>query len=178
MLRVGLVLMVMLGFNGILSAQTRISRTDGIALEHLQLDYKDGCLDSSTIDKYPIHTIKDRYYLSFLAKINLDFDKPSLERRNCIIGNPVRDIVSIKIPLTDRREDFNIQGIEVLAMADKISHRLDKTLKDTRADSVHQGIDLPQGFTGKNVYIGVTDWGFDYTHPVFYDTALNQTRIV
>lgn len=178
MLRVGLVLMVLLGMNIFLFAQTRISRADGFALEHLQQDYKDGCLDLSTLEKYPIHTIKDRYYLSFLAKINRNFDKPSLERRNCIIGNPVRDIVSIKIPLTERPEDFNIQGIEVLAMADKISHQLDKTLKDTRTDSVHLGIDLPEGYSGKNVFIGVTDWGFDYTHPVFYDTAMQQTRIV
>jgi hypothetical protein len=43
---------------------------------------------------------------------------------------------------------------------------------------VQQGIGLPQGFKGKNVYIGVTDWGFDYTHPAFYDSTLSQTRII
>ncbi len=45
-------------------------------------------------------------------------------------------------------------------------------------DSVWQGINLPQGYTGKDVIIGITDWGFDYTHPVFFDTTLTRSRII
>ena len=45
-------------------------------------------------------------------------------------------------------------------------------------DSVWQGINLPQGYTGKDVIIGITDWGFDYTHPVFFDTTLSHSRII
>jgi minor extracellular serine protease Vpr len=63
-------------------------------------------------------------------------------------------------------------------LAQKNQPTLEKALKDTRADSVQLGIGLPEGYTGKDVYIGVTDWGFDYTSPMFYDTALQQTRIV
>ena len=44
---------------------------------------------------------------------------------------------------------------------------LNKAVPDGRVDSVYQGIELPQSFTGEDVIIGVTDWGFDYTHPVF-----------
>ena len=55
---------------------------------------------------------------------------------------------------------------------------LDKAVHDVRADSVQLGLGLPECYTGKDVYIGVTDWGFDYTSPMFYDTALLQTRII
>jgi hypothetical protein len=55
---------------------------------------------------------------------------------------------------------------------------LDKAVHDVRADSVQLGLGLPECYTGKDVYIGVTDWGFDYTSPMFYDTALQQTRII
>ncbi len=55
---------------------------------------------------------------------------------------------------------------------------LDKAVHDVRADSVQLGLGLPECYTGKDVYIGVTDWGFDYTSPMFYDTAMQQTRIV
>ena len=56
---------------------------------------------------------------------------------------------------------------------------LDKAVKDVRADSVHLGLgNLPEGYYGNDVIVGVTDWGFDYTSPVFYDTALQQTRII
>ena len=60
-----------------------------------------------------------------------------------------------------------------------MKNALEKAVKDVRADSVHLGLGgLPQGYYGDNVIVGVTDWGFDYTSPVFYDTALQQTRII
>jgi minor extracellular serine protease Vpr len=55
---------------------------------------------------------------------------------------------------------------------------LDKTVFDTRVDSVHKGINLPEIYNGTDVIIGITDWGFDYAHPMFYDTLLTQTRII
>lgn len=55
---------------------------------------------------------------------------------------------------------------------------LNKAVPDGRVDSVYQGIDLPQAFKGEDVIIGVTDWGFDYTHPVFYDEQLQNYRVL
>lgn len=55
---------------------------------------------------------------------------------------------------------------------------LRKAVPDSRVDSVYLGINLPQAFTGEDVLIGVTDWGFDYTHPVFYDVNMQQYRIL
>ncbi|MDR1181402.1 MAG: S8 family peptidase [Bacteroidales bacterium] len=37
---------------------------------------------------------------------------------------------------------------------------------------------MVKGFTGKDIIIGFTDWGFDYTNPVFYDTTLTDYRIL
>ncbi|MDR1345386.1 MAG: S8 family peptidase [Bacteroidales bacterium] len=55
---------------------------------------------------------------------------------------------------------------------------LNRAVSDGRVDSVWKGIGLPEGFSGKDVIIGITDWGFDYSHPVFYDTAMNRYRIL
>jgi len=63
-------------------------------------------------------------------------------------------------------------------LSEKNQPLLDKAVHDMRADSVQLGLGLPECYTGKDVYIGVTDWGFDYTSPMFYDTALQQTRII
>ena len=49
---------------------------------------------------------------------------------------------------------------------------------DGNVDSVYLGLDLPQAFTGDSVIIGVTDWGFDYTHPTFYDSSMTRYRVL
>lgn len=49
---------------------------------------------------------------------------------------------------------------------------------DGHVDSVYMGIDLPEAYTGEGVIIGVTDWGFDFTHPVFYDSTMTRYRIL
>ena len=50
--------------------------------------------------------------------------------------------------------------------------------EDARLDSVRWAINLPQEYTGEGVIIGITDWGFDYTHPVFYDTNMVHYRVL
>ncbi len=55
---------------------------------------------------------------------------------------------------------------------------LDKAVPDGRVDSVWNGVDLPQAYTGEGVIIGLTDWGFDYTHPVFYDPEMIHYRVL
>ncbi|MEC7114074.1 MAG: hypothetical protein VXW79_03820, partial [Bacteroidota bacterium] len=62
-------------------------------------------------------------------------------------------------------------------LASKAVPDLERARVGTRVDSVHAGINLPQAFHGEGVLIGVLDWGFDYTHPNFYDTTLTSTRI-
>lgn len=55
---------------------------------------------------------------------------------------------------------------------------LHRAAVDGHVDSVRMAIDLPQEFTGQGVIIGITDWGFDYTHPVFYDTLMQHYRVL
>jgi len=171
------VVLLFIGLNPILG-QNNISVADKNELKLISKHFKDGTLDSATLSTFPINLINNQYYISFLAKINSDFDKLSLTQSKYIIGNPIRNIVSIKMPIEASESLTSLNGVDYLVLARKVNHQLDKAVHDVRADSVHQGIALPQGFKGKNVFIGVTDWGFDYTHPAFYDSTLNQTRII
>lgn len=45
--------------------------------------------------------------------------------------------------------------------------KMDMVRRATGIDRVHQGIDLPQAYTGKGVVCGVVDAGFDPNHPNF-----------
>jgi subtilisin family serine protease len=100
-----------------------------------------------------------------------------LVSRKFIIGSGIKQIRTIKVPLNELGNLATISGIEYFEIAGKISPTMDKVLKDIHADSVQKGINLPEAYTGKDVLIGITDWGFDYTHPNFYDTLLTETRI-
>jgi subtilisin family serine protease len=65
----------------------------------------------------------------------------------------------------------------LVELASRAVPDLNKARYGTRVDSVHAGLNLPQAYHGEGVLIGVLDWGFDCTHPMFYDTTLTQSRI-
>jgi minor extracellular serine protease Vpr len=127
--------------------------------------------------EFPINELNGQQVLSVVAKVNNQFDESSVQAKGIVIGSRINDIVSLKIPLDKMSNFSDVIGITYFEIAKKVRPNLNKVIPDIRADSVHQGINLPEKYTGKDVLIGVCDWGFDYTHPMYYDTALSQTRI-
>lgn len=148
-------------------------------LSHLQSIAKKGnSITEEDYAGYPVNKINGRLYISFFGKLTTAPNWDALLSKGAIKGSTTRNIATVKIPL---QEISNIQFEEVFAYLEipgLAAPHLDKALFGTRTDSVHQGINLPQKYTGKNVIIGITDTGFDYTHPMFYDTLMQQTRIL
>lgn len=130
------------------------------------------------LDFYPIYPYKGQLYIASLCKVNSAFNKAAAIKDGFEVGAVIGHIASIRIPLNVFTENFYYPGIEYLEMAEKLEPELDGAVKDIRADLVHKGENLPQPYTGKNVIIGIVDWGFDYTHPMFYDTTLDHSRII
>ena len=91
----------------------------------------------------------------------------------------VRVCVSIASFRVDAYHLGAVQDVpmEVVELASRAVPDLNKARYGTRVDSVHAGLNLPQPFHGEGVLIGVLDWGFDYTHPMFYDTSMTASRI-
>lgn len=116
-------------------------------------------------------------YLHALALVNQNFDIKKLNQLGIIVGSVIMPIATLRIPISQISKKMNIEGITYLAPSHRMAPMLNKALKDTRVDSVHQGLTLPHPYSGKDVLIGITDWGFDYTNPMFYDTTLTHTRI-
>ena len=167
-------------FSGNLLCQVKIASKDRNEIFALRKDIEsnNGIPSELYLNKLPIHKIKGSYYLSFLGKVKCDYNRENITQTNWITGNAIGDIASVKIPISDLCSIDANSDFEYLEIASKIRNQLDKAVIDMHADSVQQGIGLPEGYTGKDIYIGITDWGFDYTSPMFYDTALQQTRII
>ncbi len=154
-------------------AQTRA------AIHTIQKDVNPGRNEPSKkiLDYYPLYKKGTQYYVAALAKTNGHFTKSQAIEDGFDVGAVIGSIVSMRIPLYLFHEGFTYPGIEYVEIAEKIAPELDKALIESHVNLVHQGVGLPQSFTGKNVFIGVVDWGFDYTHPMFYDTSLAYSRI-
>lgn len=129
-------------------------------------------------NRYSITKMNIHNFLSAIAKVNSNFSEDKLTEKGIILRSRVGNIITLFIPVNQISECSSIRGIEYLDIARKFDINLNKAVKDTRVDSVQQGLDLPAAFSGKDVIIGITDWGFDYTNPMFYDTLMQHTRIL
>jgi len=131
--------------------------------------------EQAIIDELPIMKIDGELYVSFLGKLhNPQFVSAPA---GVIIGNGTGKIRSVRIKLLELDLIDQLSAVAFLELAGKINPHLDRTGYDTRVDSVHLGLNLPQAFSGANVLLGINDWGYDYTHPMFYDTTLTENRI-
>ncbi len=127
---------------------------------------------------YPIYELKNGLYLSLMGKVLEQPNWNALTDAGVMRGSEIAGIATVKVPLNVFHElDFSavFSYIEIPA---RVMPDLNKVLVDVHADSVQNGWNLPEAYTGQDVLIGVTDWGFDYTQPMFYDTLLQETRIV
>lgn len=115
---------------------------------------------------------------SFLIKINEEFNVSLFQKEGGEIRSQAGKIISVWIPDSSIEKFRSFKGIETLTPAAKIKPLLNKAVKNGNVDKVWAGLGMEQGYSGKNVLIGITDWGFDYTHPSFYDTNLVSTRIL
>lgn len=160
--------------------QSKLSSKDRNEIRLLlkTLSRNNGQPTEAILSKLPIQKINNTYYLSLLGKTNENFDQACLREKKWLAGKAIGQVAPIKVPLSDLAFIEAADEFHYLEIASKIRNQLDKAVIDMYADSVQQGIGLPEGYTGKDVYIGITDWGFDYTSPMFYDTALQQTRIL
>ncbi len=150
------------------------------AIEVIQkeLNQQRNTLTQKTIDFYPIYKVDGEQHIAVLCKVNSSFNKEEAIRNGFDVGTIIGSIATMRIPIHMLTENFSFPGIEYIEVAEKVGPELDEALKDTRANLVHKGENLPQAYTGKGVIIGVVDWGFDYTHPMFFDTTLDHTRIL
>lgn len=149
-----------------------------VSLIQNEIKETNGRLSERTYDRFAFHKIDNEIFLSFLAKTNSLYNDQLLQELGIIVSRPVNKITSLKVPIEQLDQLEHLPGLEILQLAGKIKPDLDKAVKDTHADSVQYGINLPQSYTGRDVLIGITDWGFDYSSPMFYDTLLQETRIL
>jgi minor extracellular serine protease Vpr len=174
------ILLLVASFYLPLSAQYKTSAYTMGVKQVIQKELKknNGVLSENIQKRFPITTINGQYFISLLAKINTSFKKTEIQRLGGFNATIIGNIATIELPLNLFLNAIPISGIDYLEVPEKSDPCLDLAISDTRADSVHMGINLPQSYTGKDVIIGIVDWGFEYSNPVFFDTTLSTLRVL
>lgn len=156
-------------------ATTRVGLNE---LKALAERYPDAArLVENSQGEHPTALIHGRCMVGFLAQVNNDLDASAITSEHITIGARKGNVLSLRVDARHLHLVETIPGIRYIELAGKVKPTLDRVRYATRADSVHHGIGLPQSYTGRDVLIGVTDWGFDYQHPTFYDTSMTSYRI-
>lgn len=117
--------------------------------------------------------------VSMLAKVAKSFDAERFRSEGIIVGAKAGDIVTLRVPL--EKMDFvdNSSDIVFYSLSEGIiAPTMNNTRFDTRTDSVQAGLGLPQAYRGDGVIVGITDWGFDYTHPNFNNKDEDNFRVL
>lgn len=126
---------------------------------------------------YIVKNIAGKKYVSAMIKINAHFNIATFEKTGSKIGTKAGSIYTVQIPAEKVSSIMGMPGIDYLQLDEPVTATLDSALHDTRVDSVHMGINLPQIFSGKDVVIGIIDAGFDYSHPTLLDTSGTKLRL-
>lgn len=118
------------------------------------------------------------YYASALIKVkNASLAERNLNTLNAKIGTKAGDIWTVQVPVTNLHRFAQTKGIQYIEVDQPVFPQLDAARKKTKVDSVHNGYNLPMRYSGKDVVMGVIDFGFDYDNPAFYDTSRSMYRI-
>ncbi len=120
---------------------------------------------------YPTHVVRGVETIGILTKVNHLFNPADIQALGGNARSRMGDIVSMRIPLSALSQIEHVKGIVSFSVAHWAAPMMDKARFDMHADSVLDGMGLPQAFDGTDVLIGITDWGFDYKHP-----NLNRSR--
>ncbi|MBQ7062689.1 MAG: S8 family peptidase [Bacteroidales bacterium] len=122
-------------------------------------------MSKALLDRYPLRETKEGPAVGVLAKVDATFKSERIEAEGVKVTSRVGNIVSMRVPVARLQVLETAPGVVTYTVAHRVAPEMDKTRVDTRTDSVQAGLGLPMPFNGKGVLIGITDWGFDYTHP-------------
>ncbi len=130
-------------------------------------------------ERYCTETINGKQYILLLMRVDKDCNLDFLDKYDHILCQRVGRIVTLKLNTKDLQKFIKEKDIIEIETSRPIKgETLRYATKDFGAKEVWEGKDLAGAYTGKDVIIGVADWGIDYTHPTFYDTTGTHYRIL
>ncbi len=160
------------------TAQNSQPKLSPLTKKYLQ-DYKTYAANHKLPDGFVYKTnANGDMYVSVLIKVaNAATAQSGLTGIGARVGTKAGNIWTVQVPTDKLSQMVVLNGIEYIQVDQPVFPLMEAARQKTRVDSVHGGYNLPMPYTGKDVVMGVIDFGFDYNHPAFYDTLHSGYRI-
>jgi subtilisin family serine protease len=106
--------------------------------------------------------------IAVFVKGNIDDIKKKTEEVGGVFKYTAGDIAAIRLPLGKVMDVASLPSVSRVENNDlKLIPLNDQAIVHNHVDLVHQGWNLPHGYNGDSVVVGIIDEGIDFTHPDF-----------
>ena len=143
----------------------------------VQLDRQLQKSDTAIIAKYSLKQTREGIFVGAFLKLPAEFDKLRLTEFGIKVNTDLGSIVTVLIPIEQFISFCKAQIVDYIDIGNKVEPLMNNARSMTNSNLVNQGIELPKGYSGKDVVVGIIDDGFDYTHPTFWDSTMNNFRV-
>lgn len=117
------------------------------------------------------------YEVAVFVRGDLYAIRTVVEQNGGVYKYAAGEIASVRLPISKipvLAQHGSITRIESNDL--KLQSLNDQMVVNNKVQPIHYGFNLPQGYEGQNVVLGIIDEGIDYTHPDFRN-EFGQTRI-
>ncbi len=113
----------------------------------------------------------------FIKAKDLEGARKAIARANGLVHTQGKAMLTATIDPQSLAQIAESEAVEYIESGRPASFMNDIAELETNIAEVHDGLDLPSAYTGRDVLIGIIDTGIDYEHPDFLDENGNS-RII
>lgn len=157
-------------------AQSKLSTYTRSFLLDARLETRDNRLDTQETRS----EARDAEMISAFVHFNEGIDVALLEAYGVVVESQFEtlNLVTATIPVAQLERLAEEDAIRYIEMATPLYPQLDVAHKESGLNLVHAGTDqTTRPFLGKEVIVGIVDYGFQYTHPAFFNADGTASRI-
>jgi len=142
----------------------------------LMADLQTGRLDEKQVaEQYGLVYVNGEAHVTAFAE--LSGDEKALADYGVLVQSRVGSMLTVCIPMNNY-VPFAQSGLcSWLDVGSKPQQKLENARAELGIDNIYSGVDLPHGYDGTGVVVGIIDGGFQYSHPAFYDSTGTTLRI-
>ena len=148
------------------------NKSKAILLQIKHLVQKENILNNGLKSASSRESSLDSIYYPVIIKLSNDSVIDDLKSLGTVIFRQRENFILASIPYSKLEEVSRMPLVNQMSLSSPMALTLDEARKMTNVSAIQQGVGLPQPYDGSGVVVGLSDTGFDPSHPNFTDGRL------